>query len=100
MPRPYPVRFYHHGSRPGRIYSGDPGKAWDAAIIHGAAIGRINDEQLLKLRTLSMTEAEAENVIIEKLPELKKKETREQKRGISSLHRWRFLFLCIFTKSR
>ena len=27
MPRPYPVRFYHHGSRPGRIYSGDPGKA-------------------------------------------------------------------------
>ena len=24
---PYPVRFYHHGSRPGRIYSGDPGKA-------------------------------------------------------------------------
>ena len=30
-----------------------------------AAIGRINDEQLLKLRTLGMTEAEAENVIIE-----------------------------------
>ena len=27
MPRPYPVRFYHHGSRTGRIYSGDPGKA-------------------------------------------------------------------------
>ena len=26
MPRPYPVRFYHHGSRTGRIYSGDPGK--------------------------------------------------------------------------
>ena len=37
----------------------------DAAIIHEAAIGRINDEQLLKLRTLGMTEAEAENVIIE-----------------------------------
>ena len=64
MPRPYPVRFYHHGSRPGRIYSGDPGNV-DAAIIHEAAIGRINDEQLLKLRTLGMTEAEAENVIIE-----------------------------------
>ena len=37
----------------------------DAQIIHEAAIGRINDEQLLKLRTLGMTEAEAENVIIE-----------------------------------
>ena len=37
----------------------------DAAIVHEAAIGRINDEQLLKLRTLGMTEAEAENVIIE-----------------------------------
>ena len=37
----------------------------NAAIIHEAAIGRINDEQLLKLRTLGMTEAEAENVIIE-----------------------------------
>lgn len=35
----------------------------DAAIVHEAAIGRINDEQLLKLRTLDMTEAE--NVIIE-----------------------------------
>ena len=33
----------------------------DAAIVHEAAIGRINDEQLLKLRTLGMTEAEAEN---------------------------------------
>ena len=32
----------------------------DAAIVHEAAIGRINDEQLLKLRTLGMTEAEAE----------------------------------------
>ena len=31
----------------------------DAAIIHEAAIGRINDEQLVKLRTLGMTEEEA-----------------------------------------
>ena len=38
---------------------------WDAAIIHEAAIGRINDEQLIKLRTLGMTEEEAEGVIIE-----------------------------------
>lgn len=37
----------------------------DAAIIHEAAIGRINDEQLVKLRTLGMTEEEAESVIIE-----------------------------------
>ena len=37
----------------------------DAAIIHEAAIGRINDEQLLKLRTLGLTEEEAENVIIQ-----------------------------------
>lgn len=37
----------------------------DAAIIHEAAIGRINDEELLKLRTLGLTEEEAEGVIIE-----------------------------------
>ena len=37
----------------------------DAAIIHEAAIGRINDEQLLKLRSLGMSEEEAETVIIE-----------------------------------
>lgn len=40
-------------------------KHLDAAIIHEAAIGRINDEQLIKLRTLGMKEAEAENIIIE-----------------------------------
>lgn len=37
----------------------------DAAIVHEAAIGRINDEQLIKLRTLGMTEEEAEAVIVE-----------------------------------
>ena len=37
----------------------------DAAIIHEAAIGRINDEQLIKLRTMGMKEEEAESVIIE-----------------------------------
>lgn len=37
----------------------------DAAIIHEAAIGRINDEQLLKLRSLGMTAEEAEQVIID-----------------------------------
>lgn len=36
----------------------------DAAIIHEAAIGRINDEQVTKLRTLGMTVEEAEAVII------------------------------------
>ena len=40
-------------------------KHLDAAIIHEAAIGRINDEQLIKLRTLGMKEEEAENIIIE-----------------------------------
>ena len=37
----------------------------DAAIVHEAAIGRINDEQLVKLRTLGLTEEEAEAVIID-----------------------------------
>lgn len=37
----------------------------DAAIIHEAAIGRINNEQLTKLRTLGMTEQQAEEIIIE-----------------------------------
>lgn len=40
-------------------------KHLDAAIIHEAAIGRINDEQLVKLRTMGMKAEEAENVIIE-----------------------------------
>lgn len=37
----------------------------DAQIVHEAAIGRINDEQLIKLRTFGMSEEEAESVIIE-----------------------------------
>ena len=37
----------------------------DAAIIHEAAIGRINSDQLMKLRTLGLTEEEAEGVIVE-----------------------------------
>lgn len=37
----------------------------DAQIIHEAAIGRINDEQLVKLRTFGMNEEEAEAVIVE-----------------------------------
>ena len=37
----------------------------DAQIIHEAAIGRINNDQLLKLMTFGMTEEEAEAVIIE-----------------------------------
>ena len=40
-------------------------KHLDAAIIHEAAIGRINDEQLIKLRTLGMTTEEAENIIVD-----------------------------------
>lgn len=37
----------------------------EASIIHEAAIGRINNEQLLKLQTLGLTAEEAEAVIIE-----------------------------------
>ncbi len=37
----------------------------DAAIIHEAAIGRINSEQLIKLNTFGLSEEEAEAVIIE-----------------------------------
>ena len=57
----------------------------DEATIHEAAIGRINDEQLLKLRTLGMIERKrrAENVIIENSgasqAERKKETRREQK---------------------
>ena len=37
----------------------------DAQIIHEAAIGRINNDQLLKLMTFGMTEEEAEEIILE-----------------------------------
>lgn len=37
----------------------------DAQIVHEAAIGRINNEQITKLRTFGMNEEEAEAVIIE-----------------------------------
>nr|MCR5522416.1 SufD family Fe-S cluster assembly protein [Clostridia bacterium] len=36
----------------------------DAQIIHEAAIGRINNDQLIKLMTFGMSEQEAEEVII------------------------------------
>ena len=37
----------------------------DASLIHEAAIGRIAGEQILKLRTLGLTEEQAENEIID-----------------------------------
>lgn len=37
----------------------------DAAIIHEAAIGRINNEQMIKLNTFGLSDEEAEAVIIE-----------------------------------
>lgn len=37
----------------------------DASLIHEAAIGKIAGEQILKLRTLGLTEEEAENKIVE-----------------------------------
>ncbi len=36
----------------------------EAQIVHEAAIGRINNEQLIKLKTLGMEEEEAEQIII------------------------------------
>ncbi|MCX4266503.1 MAG: SufD family Fe-S cluster assembly protein, partial [Firmicutes bacterium] len=36
----------------------------DASLIHEAAIGKIAGEQILKLQTLGLTEAEAEAQII------------------------------------
>ncbi len=43
------------------LYAGDI----DASLIHEAAIGKIAGEQIIKLRTLGLTEAEAEEKIIE-----------------------------------
>lgn len=37
----------------------------DAQIIHEAAIGRINNDQLIKLQTFGLTEEEAEEVIVQ-----------------------------------
>ncbi len=37
----------------------------DAQMVHEAAIGRINNEQLIKLQTFGMDEEEAEGVIVE-----------------------------------
>jgi len=42
------------------LYAGD----LDAALIHEAAIGKIAGEQIIKLRTLGLTEKEAEDQII------------------------------------
>ena len=36
----------------------------DAALIHEAAIGKIAGEQIMKLKTLGLTEAEAEERIV------------------------------------
>ena len=36
----------------------------DASLIHEAAIGKIAGEQLMKLRTLGLTEEQAEEKII------------------------------------
>ena len=37
----------------------------DASLIHEAAIGKIAGEQIIKLRTLGLTEEEAERKIID-----------------------------------
>ena len=37
----------------------------DASLVHEAAIGKIAGDQIVKLRTLGLTEEEAENAIID-----------------------------------
>ena len=37
----------------------------DAQIIHEAAIGKINNDQLIKLQTLGLTSEEAEKEIVD-----------------------------------
>mgnify|MGYP000999801528 CR=1 FL=1 len=50
---------------PGKGYSlPEPIQLLDASLIHEAAIGKIAGEQLIKLQTLGLTEAEAEEQIV------------------------------------
>ena len=44
-----------------RLFARNP----DASLIHEAAIGKIAGEQIMKLRTLGLTEEEAENEIVQ-----------------------------------
>lgn len=37
----------------------------DAQVIHEAAIGKINSDQLIKLQTFGLSEEEAEQVIVD-----------------------------------
>ena len=43
----------------------------DASLIHEAAIGKIAGDQILKLETLGLTAEEAEERILQGLPEIK-----------------------------
>lgn len=65
MPRTRTVQIPLLWSCRGQLYPEINARHLDAAIVHEAAIGRINDEQLVKLRTLGMSEEEAEGVIVE-----------------------------------
>ena len=68
---------------------------WYSLVIRVAEHGRIYGVEIEKTNEYGRQE----RALIAGISE-EKKETREQKRGISSLHRWRFLFLCIFHKNR
>ena len=37
----------------------------DAQVVHEAAIGKINSDQLIKLQTFGLSEEEAEQVIVD-----------------------------------
>ena len=59
------MRRHHRGERPGRRGAGASANHGDAALIHGGHQGRMAGEQILKLRTLGLTEEEAEEKIVE-----------------------------------
>ena len=61
------MRMYHGYIFPGRVNAAPELYAGhlDASLIHEAAIGKVAGEQIMKLRTLGLTEEEAEKKIIE-----------------------------------
>ena len=47
------------------LYDGNRANHVDAQVIHEAAIGKINSDQLIKLQTFGLSEEEAEQVIVD-----------------------------------
>ena len=53
----------------------------EASLVHEAAIGKIAGEQITKLMTLGLTEAEAEEQIVAGIFEISAKKTLDKKRA-------------------